>query len=532
MSDRPWSGEPAKVTPIAADRLLILDSESANANRLITVGSLPITEFFGPWTALHNAGGQILDNLGALVSNAANPADNGAIRLGANEIISWRNAANDGNVSIGKGPIDEIILQNAAGIDMVSGALNNVSIIASSTANIASADFLRLANVDRISWRNFGNTDDLSLRVDDNDRMLFVGGSGIDMARDELINFSFLEPDVVNPADAGQIRFGVDNTINWRNVANTNNNSIGFAADAATIAIAGTTEYTFSATTANYATNNISMTGGFVDMLEIATPANPPVNTGRLYVADAAGVTTLFFRDNAGNESNLLAGAGGVAGPGSSTDNAIARWDGTGGGTLQNSAITIDDNNDMFFSNNDIRNVGIVNFDATGTTAIDPAQPQMLFDMGTVPDQLLINAPNNTEIALYFAGGEEYTYNQNFVDFRDNGLLNLGRVNHNQGTITYNATLIFDFDGAEQYRQITLTGDLTTLTTLNRAAGKVMTIVLIGDSVNRNLTFNTDWNTNPIGSTVVISANSITIMTFYCTGTVEADVVVGLSEFS
>jgi len=40
-------------------------------------------------------------------------------------------------------------------------------------------------------------------------------------------------------------------------------------------------------------------------------------------------------------------GSGGVTGPVSSTDNAIVRWDGTGGGTLQDSGITIDDSDNI-----------------------------------------------------------------------------------------------------------------------------------------------------------------------------------------
>jgi hypothetical protein len=58
----------------------------------------------------------------------------------------------------------------------------------------------------------------------------------------------------------------------------------------------------------------------------------------------AAAVTTTAA------ELNLLDGktaVGDVAGPGSSTDNAIARFDGTGGKTLQNSSTTIDDNGDI-----------------------------------------------------------------------------------------------------------------------------------------------------------------------------------------
>jgi hypothetical protein len=37
-------------------------------------------------------------------------------------------------------------------------------------------------------------------------------------------------------------------------------------------------------------------------------------------------------------------GGGGITGPGSSTDNAIVRWDGIGGTAVQNSGVTIDDN--------------------------------------------------------------------------------------------------------------------------------------------------------------------------------------------
>lgn len=44
----------------------------------------------------------------------------------------------------------------------------------------------------------------------------------------------------------------------------------------------------------------------YIDLDEIVTPANPSTDVGRLYVADDAGTTTLFFRDSAGTETNLL----------------------------------------------------------------------------------------------------------------------------------------------------------------------------------------------------------------------------------
>ncbi|MGB1223917.1 MAG: hypothetical protein ACPHCN_07215 [Mycobacterium sp.] len=67
----------------------------------------------------------------------------------------------------------------------------------------------------------------------------------------------------------------------------------------------------------------------------------------------AAGDTVAVYDASAGairkfTRANFLAGvAGDVVGPGSSTDNALARWDGTGGGTLQDSAPTLDDSGNI-----------------------------------------------------------------------------------------------------------------------------------------------------------------------------------------
>ena len=55
---------------------------------------------------------------------------------------------------------------------------------------------------------------------------------------------------------------------------------------------------------------NFDFKSGFFDMAEQSTPGNPAANVGRLYVADLTGTTTLFFRDNAGTETNLLTAGG------------------------------------------------------------------------------------------------------------------------------------------------------------------------------------------------------------------------------
>ena len=55
--------------------------------------------------------------------------------------------------------------------------------------------------------------------------------------------------------------------------------------------------------------------------------------TATAFVGDGTGITGI--------------GAGDASGPGSSTDNAVARFDGTGGKTLQNSAVIISETNDV-----------------------------------------------------------------------------------------------------------------------------------------------------------------------------------------
>lgn len=58
------------------------------------------------------------------------------------------------------------------------------------------------------------------------------------------------------------------------------------------------------------------------------------------------------------------AGAGDIDGPASSTDNAIPRFDGTGGKTLQSSGIQIDDNDEVDLNTNGINSATTITFNA------------------------------------------------------------------------------------------------------------------------------------------------------------------------
>ena len=138
------------------------------------------------------------------------------------------------------------------------------------------------------------------------------------------------------------------------------------------------------------ANDNISLLGGVIDFAEIATPANPAADTGRLYVEDVAGTTSLFFRDSAGAAKNILLDAPG----GSDTEvqfNNSGVLDGitgvtTSGSNLEfadNTSLILGDSSDMVifhsgtFSRitNNIGNLELVNgtggdliLDSTGVT--------------------------------------------------------------------------------------------------------------------------------------------------------------------
>lgn len=77
--------------------------------------------------------------------------------------------------------------------------------------------------------------------------------------------------------------------------------------------------------------------------------------TTLLAVSNADGITPVVLYADPTTHRLLvsLSGSGSVSGPVSSTDNAIVRWDGTGGSTLQDSGILVDDSNNMVLVSSD-----------------------------------------------------------------------------------------------------------------------------------------------------------------------------------
>ena len=69
------------------------------------------------------------------------------------------------------------------------------------------------------------------------------------------------------------------------------------------------------------------------------------VDEAHIADVDDSGINLASGKTFRINGTNVVASAGDFSGPGSSTDNAIVRFDGTGGKTGQNSGVTIDDSN-------------------------------------------------------------------------------------------------------------------------------------------------------------------------------------------
>ncbi len=127
----------------------------------------------------------------------------------------------------------------------------------------------------------------------------------------------------------------------------------------------------------------------YLDFNEIASPANPSANVGRLYVKDVGAVTKLYFKDSAGTDTDVLATGGDVVGPGSSTDNRVATFHSTTGKIIQdNTTVTINDSGD-------ISTTGSIHIDSAG-------QAQMKIDSTSADGILLFEEAGTDKWSLSY----------------------------------------------------------------------------------------------------------------------------------
>jgi len=292
----------------ATTTLFFRDSAGVETDLLAGGGG----EFFGPMTNTHDYDGQTLDNFGVLISNATNPAAAGVIRLGNTEIMAWRNAANNADITLTVNALN--FLEPNTSID-----LNNLDVFDVRTLAFfgteAGSGVIRMANASSLNWRNAGNTNDIGITVNASDDFVFAidGGTVLTVSDATLALSQITIVDFITNTGlrwAGNINRLISNNTNGFFFKVPTADTFRFqvqAADATVISAA-------SLTLRSGQNLVIEASGalGFIDIGEITVPANPAANIGRLYVKDVAATTTLFFRDNAGVETDLLAGGGEV----------------------------------------------------------------------------------------------------------------------------------------------------------------------------------------------------------------------------
>jgi len=90
-------------------------------------------------------------------------------------------------------------------------------------------------------------------------------------------------------------------------------------------------------------------------------------------------------------------------------------------------------------------------------------------------------------------------------------------------TLTYAATTDIDFTSTDNFRTVTLTGNIT-FTTSNRAAARSRTIRIVGDGSQRTLTFPA-WKFVGSAAPATLAANKIAILTLTAFGANDTDIV-------
>jgi hypothetical protein len=125
-----------------------------------------------------------------------------------------------------------------------------------------------------------------------------------------------------------------------------------------------------------------------------ALSASVVLESGKLYRFDYDG--TQF-------QATRLSGSfgtGDTTGPASSTDNALARFDGTGGKTLQNSGITLDDSNVLNMADNTLQRPKLLDYGETLNA---------LGDLGGGTDDIDLTA-GNVVTATVSTGEQTFTF--------------------------------------------------------------------------------------------------------------------------
>ena len=211
----------------------------------------------------------------------------------------------------------------------------------------------------------------------------------------------------------------------------------------------------------------------------------------------AAAVTTTAA------ELNLLDGktaVGDASGPGSSTDNAVARFDGTGGKTLQNSSMTIDDNGDVI----------VVGTTPTVTIGDGGAEDTMLVFDGAAADfrvglddgndqlEIGVGSAHGTTAGITMDTAADMTLG-GYINFQDEQAIRpeIKDYSETYNASTGNGTITLDISTGNVFQHTASGGNVTFAFSNPSASGKACSITLkwIQDSSDRTITWPgaVDW---------------------------------------
>lgn len=239
---------------------------------------------------------------------------------------------------------------------------------------------------------------------------------------------------------------------------------------------------------------------------EIAAPTTPP--TGKVYIyAKTDG--NMYQKDDAGVETALAGGGGGIGGSTGATDNALIRADGTGGSTIQaGSGVTVSDgglfSNGAFISNTTYKNRlswgsaepktisgGFLNVGDARYVEVDAE------GAGTTDDLTELSDLSNQgeRILLIAASGQTITIKHNDAG-ATNKLMLVGSADY---TLTDASPIEFVYESANLFRQISGGGGGA-----NTALSNLASV-----AINTSLLSDTD-NTDNLGSSAIKWASTFT----------------------
>jgi len=283
MSSVPWSAKGSKGTIVDADQFMILDSEDlavATTNKRLTFDILQL--------GIRKLGVQ------------SQTLDMGTNSIRDVAVFSF----DDTNTSLTQFSLN--IRYDVATGGAHDFRINNIS---KYTFSATEADFLS-NNIINVGDLQFGGIGSPLIRADASNMRFVIGGSDqFQLQIGASIEYSFnsaqmgfLGNDLIQ---MGKLSFtGLDTSLT-QNVLDLQYNVA--TGGQHVLRVNNISEYTFDASQADFTDNNLVMSGGFIDILEITTPANPATDVGRLFMKDDGfGVTKPFLLDSVGLETDVV----------------------------------------------------------------------------------------------------------------------------------------------------------------------------------------------------------------------------------